>query len=153
MADIFTSRKRSEIMARVRSRRNRSTELALASAFRSAGITGWRRHPPLPGSPDFAFPSVKLAVFVDGCFWHGCPKHGRMPAANKDFWSNKIARNRHRDRKVAMLLKARGWRILRVWEHDTRRKADKAARRVRRILEKARRERERRAIVGKRQTR
>jgi DNA mismatch endonuclease (patch repair protein) len=139
MADVFTVRKRSEIMGRVRSRRNRSTELALASAFRVAGITGWRRHLPIPGSPDFAFPSVKLAVFVDGCFWHGCPKHGTMPATNKDFWNNKIATNKRRDRKVTAILKSNGWRIVRIWEHDTRRHVDRAVLRVEKVLEKMRR--------------
>ena len=139
MADVFTVRKRSEIMGRVRSRRNRSTELALASAFRVAGITGWRRHLPIPGSPDFAFPSVKLAIFVDGCFWHGCPKHGTMPATNKDFWNNKIATNKRRDLKVTAILKSNGWRVVRIWEHDTRRHVDRAVLRVEKALEKMRR--------------
>ena len=134
MADVFPRHKRSEIMAKVRSRRNRSTELALASAFRIAGITGWRRHLPLPGSPDFAFPANKLAIFVDGCFWHGCPKHGTMPKTNKEFWGNKITANKRRDRKVDTLLRLRGWRVVRIWEHDTRRQLDRAVRRVEKAL-------------------
>jgi DNA mismatch endonuclease (patch repair protein) len=120
MADIFSKKKRSEVMSAIRSRRNKSTELALASALRRAGINGWRRHLPLPGRPDFAFPKLKLAVFVDGCFWHGCPKHGQMPKTNIDFWKRKIRVNRRRDKKAVTILRGKGWEVIRFWEHDTR---------------------------------
>lgn len=79
VADVFTKKKRSQIMAAVRSTGNRTTELRLASILRANGITGWRRHQPLPGKPDFVFRRERLAVFADGCFWHGCPRHLRMP--------------------------------------------------------------------------
>ena len=88
MADIFTKAKRSEVMSRVRSRGNRSTELRMISIFRSYGISGWRRNRPVFGRPDFVFPAGRVAVFVDGCFWHGCPWHGRVPASNVAFWTN-----------------------------------------------------------------
>lgn len=120
MPDVFTAAERSKVMASVRSRGNRSTELALLSALKEHKITGWRRHYPVTGKPDFAFPHLRLAVFVDGCFWHGCPRCGRIPHSNRSFWETKINRNKERDRKKTKELKARGWSVLRVWEHDLR---------------------------------
>jgi DNA mismatch endonuclease Vsr len=76
--DIFTREARSNLMSRIRSRGNHTTELRLAELMRAAGVRGWRRHLPLPGSPDFAFPRVRLCVFVHGCFWHGCPRCGNL---------------------------------------------------------------------------
>ena len=104
-------------MAAIRSRGNKETELSLASILRAAGIAGWRRHLPLPGRPDFAFRRQHLAVFVDGCFWHGCRYHCRMPRANREYWQGKIARNSARDRLTTRLLRSRGWRVLRIWGH------------------------------------
>lgn len=119
-ADIFTPEKRSAVMARVRGTGNASTELRLIAVFRAEGVTGWRRKAPVFGKPDFVFPKRKLAVFVDGCFWHGCPEHGTVPATRREFWETKIARNRARDREVNRELKKRGWRVLRLWEHELR---------------------------------
>ena len=85
MADVFSKSKRSEVMSRIRSRGNQATELALAKLFRRHKITGWRRNQKVFGKPDFIFPKHKLAVFVDGCFWHGCPKHGTQPKGNAAF--------------------------------------------------------------------
>ncbi|MBC7365801.1 MAG: very short patch repair endonuclease [Undibacterium sp.] len=90
MADIFTKRKRSAVMAAVRSRGNAATELRLIAIFRAHGLTGWRRHRPVFGHPDFVFPALKLAVFVDGCFWHGCPIHGTHPKQNAAFWERNL---------------------------------------------------------------
>ncbi|MFM9081137.1 MAG: very short patch repair endonuclease, partial [Opitutaceae bacterium] len=117
MADIWTQAKRSEVMARIRGRGNRSTEGRMAKLFRVHGFTGWRRQRPLPGRPDFVCPARRLAVFVDGCFWHGCPRHGTMPKGNRSFWRAKITRNRERDREVGAELRRLGWKVLRVWEH------------------------------------
>ena len=105
-------------MAAIRSRRNRTTELALATAFRRAEIKGWRRHLPLPGRPDFAFPEFKVAVFVDGCFWHGCAKHGRIPKSNVDYWKRKLLRNKKRDSANTRALRSLGWKVIRLWEHQ-----------------------------------
>jgi len=80
-------------MAAIRSHGNKDTELKLVSILRAARITGWRRHQPLPGRPDFIFRRQRLAVFVDGCFWHGCPRHCRMPRGNREYWQRKIAGN------------------------------------------------------------
>lgn len=105
-------------MALIRSRGNKATEIRLAGILRAAGITGWRRHVPIPGNPDFIFRKARIAVFVDGCFWHGCRWHCRMPKSRRNFWNPKIARNRQRDRVVALLLRKRGWRVVRLWEHS-----------------------------------
>jgi len=118
MTDIFSKRKRSEIMSRVRSRGNQSTEVALASALRRWKVAGWRRHLPLTGRPDFCFPGLQLAIFVDGCFWHGCPRHGTMPETNRSFWKAKITRNKRRDLSAKRLLRSQGWRVVRIWEHE-----------------------------------
>jgi DNA mismatch endonuclease (patch repair protein) len=67
--------------------------------------------------PDFVFPKLKTAVFVDGCFWHGCPRHGTQPRTNAAFWRKKIEGNRTRDRRVNRALRARGWEVVRIWEH------------------------------------
>ena len=85
----------------------------------------------LPGKPDFVFPKPRLAVFVDGCFWHGCPKHATWPKTNRAFWRKKIARNRARDREVGHALRRMGWRVIRVWEHGLRGKDERST--VRRL--------------------
>lgn len=87
----------------------------------------------MPGNPDFVFRQEHLAVFVDGCFWHGCRWHCRMPKSRQDFWGPKIARNKARDRDVGRLLRGRGWRVLRVWEH-TLRDPERVARRLEAVL-------------------
>ena len=157
MPDIFTKAKRSEVMSRIRSRGNRATELALVRVFRAEGITGWRRHwmlrvargstspRPSPQSgegeafkvrPDFVFPKLRVAVFVDGCFWHGCPKHETKPRNNAAFWRKKFARNIARDRLVTRTLRREGWRVLRIWEHELARKNEaRLLRRIRKVLE------------------
>jgi len=118
MADVFSKGKRSQIMAAVRSKGNKETEGRLVTILRIYGITGWRRHQPLPGNPDFIFRRERLAVFVDGCFWHGCKTHLRMPQSNREYWTRKIALNSARDRLTNRLLKKAGWRVLRVWAHS-----------------------------------
>jgi DNA mismatch endonuclease, patch repair protein len=122
MADVFTRSKRSEVMARIRGLRNGSTELRLITIFRSHRVTGWRRKALVFGKPDFIFPKLKLAVFVDGCFWHACPIHATKPKQNAEFWRAKIARNQARDRLVTRTLRAQGWRVMRIWEHELARK-------------------------------
>lgn len=129
--DTLSIAKRSEIMRAVRSRGNKATELALVRLFRANRITGWRRGATLPGSPDFIFRRQRLAVFVDGCFWHGCPQHCRMPRGNRRYWDQKIAGNKMRDRLVTRTLRRAGWRVLRIWEHELAKKDE--ARLVRRI--------------------
>lgn len=120
MADVFTKAKRSEVMSRIRSRGNKDTELKLAKIFRANRITGWRRHQPVFGKPDFVFPKLRVAVFVDGCFWHSCPLHATKPHNNGAFWRKKFAANKARDQLVNRTLRKSGWRVLRIWEHELR---------------------------------
>lgn len=122
MADTHTKIQRSKNMASIRSIGNKSTEMALISLFRRNNIIGWRRHiKEAVGRPDFIFPKQGLAIFVDGCFWHGCKKHCIMPKSNKKYWEPKIARNKMRDNTISRRYKAEGWRVLRIWEHEIKR--------------------------------
>jgi DNA mismatch endonuclease, patch repair protein len=116
MADIFSKEQRSSVMARVRSRGNKATEIVLIKLLRQNKIAGWRRNQLLFGKPDFVFKKQKLAVFVDGCFWHGCPKCYRAPKSNRRFWRKKITRNRKRDLVVNLFLRSHGWKVFRFWE-------------------------------------
>jgi DNA mismatch endonuclease, patch repair protein len=131
MPDVFTPAKRSEVMSLIRSKGNAATEMRFMAMLRAARITGWRRHISLawPVSkttavkmkkprvrPDFVFRRERVAVFVDGCFWHGCPRHATRPKQNRQFWDEKIARNQKRDRLVTRELKKAGWTVLRLWE-------------------------------------
>jgi len=118
MADILPPEGRSRLMAKVRGRGNQSTELVMVRLFREARLTGWRRHLPLPGRPDFCFVRPRVVVFVDGCFWHGCPKCYRRPKTNKKFWDTKRETNRARDRKVNRELRRLGWSVIRIFEHE-----------------------------------
>jgi DNA mismatch endonuclease (patch repair protein) len=158
MPDVFTKAKRSDVMSRIRSRGNKDTELALIRVFRAHGITGWRRQVEVRGQRvegrrkaaartsdltprtfrvrvDFVFPTRRLAVFVDGCFWHGCPRHETKPRNNAAFWRRKFAANKARDRLVTRTLRQGGWRVLRIWEHELARKREaRLAARLRRAL-------------------
>ena len=107
---------RSWIMSRVRGTGNIATEGKVVRLLRQAGISGWRRHLPIPGRPDFSFRKQKVAVFVDGCFWHGCPKCFRLPKQNRFFWKTKIEGNRRRDRSVNGRLRRMGWKVIRIRE-------------------------------------
>jgi DNA mismatch endonuclease (patch repair protein) len=118
MTDWLTRQQRSRNMASIRSRGNRTTEARFAALLRAARISGWRRQAKLPGKPDFAFPKNRLAVFVDGCFWHGCPRCYRLPQDNRHYWREKVRSNRRRDRQNARALRLKGWKVLRVWEHQ-----------------------------------
>jgi len=122
MADVFSNSKRSDVMSRIRSSGNKDTEQALMAIFRKNGLSGWRRKQPLFGKPDFVFRKQRVAVFVDGCFWHACPSHGTMPKTNTHFWTTKISKNKLRDQVVNQTLSKKGWIVLRIWEHELRKK-------------------------------
>jgi DNA mismatch endonuclease Vsr len=122
----------SAVMARIR-KTNTGPELLLRKALRAAGLRGYRLYRPLPGRPDLSFGKERVAVFVDGCFWHQCPSC-RIPVPRTPYWQVKIARNVTRDHQTDLALRALGWRVLRLWEHDIRQHPDGAARRVRRLL-------------------
>ena len=123
-------------------RRDTAPEWALRRVLHARGRR-YRLCYPVPGLPrrtiDIAFPGPKVAVFVDGCFWHGCPEHGTDPKANDVWWAEKLARNVERDRETDAALVARSWRVVRVWEHED---ASEAADRVEDVL------RARRALPG-----
>lgn len=125
MSDIFTKEKRSQIMSHIRSKNNKSTELKLIKIFKEYGITGWRRDYNVKGHPDFVFLQKKIAVFVDGCFWHGhkCKKH--MPYKNREFWEKKIKNNKRHDKKITSLFKLRGWEVVRIWECELKKQKTK----------------------------
>jgi DNA mismatch endonuclease (patch repair protein) len=106
----------------MRSQRQRDTaaETALRSLLHSRGLR-FRVHYALPNlrrRADIAFPRQRIAVFVDGCFWHGCPQHGTWPKQNADWWREKIEANRRRDADTDAKLGEQGWRVVRVWEHE-----------------------------------
>lgn len=118
MPDIYSKEKRSGIMSKIRGAGNRATELRLIRIFKAASINGWRRKQNLTGRPDFVFRKQRVAVFVDGCFWHGCVKHGGQPGTNAEFWKKKLNKNIERDRFVNRTLMKQGWRVLRIWQHE-----------------------------------
>ena len=116
MADVFDKSKRSEIMKRVHSQGNKTTELKLISVFKELQITGWRRHYPVIGHPDFVFLDRKIAIFVDGCFWHGHDCRNTRPVDNADYWNKKRLRNIEHDNAITYLFTSRGWTVIRIWE-------------------------------------
>lgn len=134
MADHCSKEGRSRIMSSIRSKRNKSTELALAKLLRRHQIKGWRRHQDLPGRPDFTFYPHKLVIFVDGDFWHGNPKNYRQPKSNTTYWSNKILQNRRRDSRVNRQLRLRGWTVIRIWESDLKKHPDRCIKRIRKFI-------------------
>jgi DNA mismatch endonuclease (patch repair protein) len=138
VADIYDPFKRSLVMSHVRSTGNVSTELRLIRLFRRFSMTGWRRGQRLLGRPDFVFPKNRLVVFVDGCFWHGCPRamHGPAPKTRAEWWATKIAKTRMRDKRVTRSLRKDGWRVIRVRECQLARNEDRIARRLQLALRK-----------------
>jgi DNA mismatch endonuclease (patch repair protein) len=137
MFATLTREGRSRHMGNIRSFGNISTEVAFATLLRKHRIAGWRRHAPMPGRPDFYFAKLRVAVFIDGCFWHSCPKHLRMPTENVEWWRSKLEANNARDRRIARQLRKRGIRVLRVWEHDLKGPhKDRVAKRVSHTLGK-----------------
>jgi DNA mismatch endonuclease, patch repair protein len=120
---FLTSAKRSRVMAAVRSRGNKTTELAVRMVLVRAGIRGWRMHGAgLPGCPDFVFDGRGAVIFVHGCFWHGhvACRDGRVPQSNRAYWSLKLSRNVARDAQNVASLARLGWRVLTIWECEIR---------------------------------
>ena len=95
-------------MSKVKGRGNAATELRLIRIFRENKIAGWRRHAKLFGNPDFVFSKARLTIFIDGCFWHGCPLHATSPKTNYIFWKKKLEKNKARDKVVNGKLKSKG---------------------------------------------
>ena len=124
---------RKRVMSRNRGSGTRSTELRFRLLLVRSGVRGWSLggQSGLPGAPDVIFPKDKLAVFLDGCFWHGCIKCRTIPVTNRRFWERKIGANRKRDRRVVRDLKVAGWKVVRVWEHELRDKHERVLANVR----------------------
>ena len=122
MADIFDERKRSEIMSKVKSSGNKSTEMRLIQIFHTFGISGWKRNYKVKGHPDFVFLQSRIAVFVDGCFWHGHDCRNTVPANNAVYWNKKREKNMQHDAEITTLFEKRGWTVIRVWECELAKK-------------------------------
>jgi len=119
-------------MALVRSK-DTIPELVFRRALWKAGLK-YRIRKVLPGTPDIVFVDRRVALFVDGCFWHGCRRHYSAPARNSEFWRQKLTRNIGRDRRVDRELRRSGWRVARLWEHDIRRNVEAAVERIRKFV-------------------
>ena len=136
--DVFTKRKRSEIMSHIRAK-NTGLErdfLKKLSALSHKAEFRYRKHySGLDGKPDIAFPARKVAVFIDGCFWHGCPSHSRVPFSNVAYWKNKLKRNQARDKEVNKSLRKEGWVVVRIWEHQIKKRPDWAINKIMQALE------------------
>lgn len=108
--------------------RHTTPEVALRSALHRRGLR-FRLHRPIEDvprvRPDIVFVSARVAVFVDGCFWHGCPEHGSEPKAHGEWWKRKLQRNGERDRRHDAALREAGWAVIRVWEHEDPKEAAK----------------------------
>jgi DNA mismatch endonuclease (patch repair protein) len=139
MPDDRSPAQRSETMRRVRSK-DTSCEILLRRELHRRGLR-YRLHTKLPGKPDLVFASARVVVFVDGCFWHGCPEHCRLPSTNREYWERKIARNRERDAAAILALQRDGWKVIRVWEHDVRCNLTRVSGRVEQAVRSRRRPR------------
>ena len=116
MADVFNVKKRSDIMSKVRSNNNKSTELKLMQIFKENNIVGWKRKYPVKGHPDFVFLDKKIAIFVDGCFWHGHDCRNTIPSNNAEYWNKKRLHNIQHDAEITTLFEQRNWKVIRIWE-------------------------------------
>jgi DNA mismatch endonuclease (patch repair protein) len=134
-ADLWSKKHRSLMMSLIRGKGNKETEQTLLALLKRDKITGWRRHLLLPGKPDFAFPKQKVAVFVDGCFWHGCPKCYTRPKTNRAFWDRKREQNMARDRRVDRQLRRQGWKVIRIWQHSLQKSPFVCLTRIHRVLQ------------------
>lgn len=133
--DVLTPEQRSRCMSRVRSR-DTSTELELRRALWGLGLR-YRLKSKLLGKPDIVFARARVAVFVDGCFWHSCPIHATQPRTREHFWREKLAQNVARDRKVEHLLAEAGWTVKRFWEHEVEQDVASVAQQIRELVDRS----------------
>ena len=129
MADKFSKQKRSEIMSKVRSKDSK-IEILLRKELWRNGFRYRKNSTKYFGKPDIVLPKHKTVIFVDSCFWHSCKKHGSMPQTRREFWENKISRNKARDKEVSRFYKKEGWNIIRIWEHDICLDIEKVTRKI-----------------------
>lgn len=122
MPDVFDPEKRSQVMSQIRSTGTKPEQF-LEQSVRTILGSGWEiqtHRTDLPGKPDLCLPELSLVLFIDGCFFHQCPRHGRIPDSNRDYWLPKLSQNVARDRRNRRQLRARGWSVWRFWEHDAK---------------------------------
>jgi len=136
MTDVLTREQRTRNMSNIRGK-NTGPELKLRKLLWSHGIRGYRIHYNLPGKPDIVFTKKKIAIFIDGCFWHKCPVCFQEPETRKEFWMKKIQSNIDRDKKVNEQLQEDGWTLIRIWEHEIRKDPKKCIKQIIRILDKS----------------
>ena len=122
MADVFDKEKRSKIMSDVHSKGNKSTEIKMIEVFKHYEIIGWRRNYNVKGHPDFVFLDKKIAIFVDGCFWHGHDCRNTRPVDSYEYWQKKRERNITHDKQITALFESRGWTVIRIWECELKKK-------------------------------
>lgn len=132
MPDKFSKEARSKIMSKIRSK-NTAIELVLKK-----GLKGlyFRYHPKTYGNPDFGISKRKIAIFIDGCFWHKCPKCYIEPQSNKKYWLPKIQKNAERDKKINEHLKKEGWITIRIWEHEIKKNPSRFINKIRKRVMK-----------------
>lgn len=135
MADVMSPKQRSRCMSRIKGK-DTKPELVLRRALWAQGLR-YRLNYKLPGRPDIVFIGARVVVFVDGCFWHGCPIHSVQPKSNVEFWKSKLSGNKERDLLVSSRLEAMGWRVLRFWEHEISEELGAVVQRVSNTLQKA----------------
>lgn len=133
MADIFSKKKRSEIMSHVRGKET-GIEIALRKALWKAGYRYRKNASGYFGKPDILLRKYKTVIFIDSCFWHGCKKHGSLPKTRAKFWKEKIERNKERDKEVNRYYKRDDWKILRIWEHEIKKDMEKAMEKIVKFL-------------------
>lgn len=128
---------RSKIMSSIKGKHNKSTEVKLRMALIKAGLRGWVLHPPdIFGKPDVFFPEKKLAVFVDGCFWHACESCGHIPKTRSAFWRVKFERNQARAKLVKSKLRQESIKVVRIWEHDLKQPQNRRERAEKKIIDR-----------------
>jgi len=132
MTDVLTKQQRRYCMSRIRGK-NTKPELLLRKALWAIGLR-YRLKNKLTGRPDIVFPGSRLAIFVDGCFWHSCLEHCQLPETKRFFWQNKLSTNKKRDKTVTLLLEQEDWRVLRFWEHEVKNDLPRCIKRVQKTL-------------------
>ncbi|MDD5186800.1 MAG: very short patch repair endonuclease [Methanoregula sp.] len=137
MTDVLTPEQRKHNMSCIHGK-NTEPEIIFRKILWSQGIRGYRIHYNLPGKPDIVFTKKKIAIFIDGCFWHKCPVCFQEPETRKEFWMKKIQSNVDRDKKVDERLKDEGWTVFRFWEHDVRKNPDAIVKVISKMIEKSR---------------
>lgn len=123
MVDVLTPAQRKLNMSKIKGK-DTSPEMRIRKLLFSNGVRGYRINYNLPGKPDIAFPRKRVAIFIDGCFWHKCPIHFQEPDTRKEFWIKKIDRNVERDKEINRKLEETGWEVIRIWEHQVRKNPD-----------------------------